>query len=392
MKLGTRLRRAMRSLTATQPPKAKNIHTTQTHGTYYEGMDPDYRWFRQDELARKTITTNAVFATQGGFQTIQEPPEEPLVKDKIDEINKRLNLDSILFVAQIKRSVYGKAAFEIIRDGEGYPTRLLSLQSTRIKPDIDENWSLTGYTYRGQKAFYRPEDVLYFTNLELESDRQGLSDLEPLRAVLEARHLILRENLPEIARTLWAPYVILKADTSGLPFDEAEKIVQDLANVARAGKSIAINESVEATVVDITPDTQGLNRLLDKLEEAITANFGVPRFLLGRPIENRATAYAELEAYVAGPITSAQRILKREVERQLYDPITHLYLKEKGLPEDTPVRVTHRWNPVRATDYQILADAAAKLWGTHGTGPIGGDKEKLWALMGWDPAELEGKP
>ncbi|MCK4318319.1 phage portal protein, partial [Candidatus Bathyarchaeota archaeon] len=319
MKLGTRLRRAMRSLTATQPPKAKNIHTTQTHGTYYEGMDPDYRWFRQDELARKTITTNAVFATQGGFQTIQEPPEEPLVKDKIDEINKRLNLDSILFVAQIKRSVYGKAAFEIIRDGEGYPTRLLSLQSTRIKPDIDENWSLTGYTYRGQKAFYRPEDVLYFTNLELESDRQGLSDLEPLRAVLEARHLILRENLPEIARTLWAPYVILKADTSGLPFDEAEKIVQDLANVARAGKSIAINESVEATVVDITPDTQGLNRLLDKLEEAITANFGVPRFLLGRPIENRATAYAELEAYVQGPITHIQRYLKRELEAQWYD-------------------------------------------------------------------------
>ena len=222
MKLGTRLRRAMRSLTATQPPKAKNIYTTHTPGTYYEGMDPDYRWFRQDKLARKTITTNAVFATQGGFQTIQEPPEEPLVKEKIDEINKRLNLDNALFVAQIKRSVYGNAAFEIVRDGEGYPTRLLSLQSTRIKPDIDENWSHTGYTYRGQKAFYRPEDVLYFTNLELESDRQGLSDLEPLRAVLEARHLILRENLPEIARTLWAPYVILKADTSGLPLDEAE--------------------------------------------------------------------------------------------------------------------------------------------------------------------------
>jgi len=125
---------------------------------------------------------------------------------------------------------------------------------------------------------------MYLTNLDLEADQLGLSDVEPVRAVLVARHSILREDLPEIARTLWAPYVILKADTSGLPEDEAEATITKLAEVARAGKSIAINESVEATTVNLTPDMEGLNGLLDKLEEAIIADFGTPCFLLGRPM------------------------------------------------------------------------------------------------------------
>jgi uncharacterized protein YegL len=85
----------------------------------------------------------------------------------------------------------------------------------------------------------------------LQPVARGQRRLEPIRAVLEARHSILREDLPEIARTLWAPYVILKADTSGLPEDEAEATITKLAEVARAGKSIAINESIEATLDEL---------------------------------------------------------------------------------------------------------------------------------------------
>lgn len=378
-------------LRASAKPKAKRAYSYATSGSYH-GMNQDYRWFRQDELTRRCIATNAYLATANGFETILEsenPDENTSIKDMIDEINKRVNLDKLLNDAQIKRSIHGRAAYEIIRDSRGLPQRLIPLQSTQIRPDLDEAWNLTGYTYQGQRSFYKPDEVFYLTNLELEADHMGLSDVEPIRAVLEARHSILRENLPEIARTLWAPYVILKADTSGLSEDEAEATITRLAEVARAGKSIAVNESVEATTVNITPDIEGLNRLLDKLEEAVIANFGTPRFLLGRPIENRATAYAELEAYVQGTISSIQRYLKREVERQLYDSITRTLLAEEGKPTDPPaVHVKHQWNPVRVTDIYQIADAAAKLWG-NGSGPIAGDRAKVWQLMGWDPAELE---
>ncbi|MHA1280161.1 MAG: hypothetical protein ACTSQ8_23480, partial [Candidatus Helarchaeota archaeon] len=203
-------------------PKAKRFGETSTHttSTYYRGMNKDYRWFRQDELVRKCIVTNALFATTAGYETITEaesPDQYSHVEEKIDELNKSVNMDLALFVAQVKRSVYGNAGFEIVLDGQDYPERLLSLQSTLLRPDIDEDWPHTGYTYKGKKGFYTTDEVLYFTNLQLEADMLGLSDVEPVRTACQARHELLRENFPKIDRSLWAPHVILKADTRGLP-------------------------------------------------------------------------------------------------------------------------------------------------------------------------------
>jgi hypothetical protein len=385
-----------RFLTGVSAPKAKRYSetSTPTSSTYYAGMNEDYRWFRQDELVRKCIVSNAYFSTMAGYETVLEGEKTENyddLKEKIDELNKALNMDLILFITQIKRSIHGNAGFEKIVGADGYPTQLLPLDSTKLKPDLDEDWQLTGYTYNGKKGFYQPEEVLYFTNLQLEADMLGLSDVEPLRSVCQARHELLRENFPEIVRTLWAPYVVLQANTNFLSDTEAEKTITNLAEVARAGKSIALNESVEATVINMTPDIRGLNEMLDRLEQAIQASFGTPRFLLSRPIENRATAYAELESYIQGPINSIQRYLKREIERQCYDPWTRMILKEEGdLTDPLPVQVKHNWNPIRAADIYAMADAASKLWGAHGMGPIGGDKLKVWEMMGWDPSELEG--
>ncbi|MHA1971742.1 MAG: hypothetical protein ACTSW1_02045, partial [Candidatus Hodarchaeales archaeon] len=305
-----------RKLLSAQVPKAKRYGdtSTPTSSTYYRGMNEDYRWFRQDELVRSCITANAFFSTLQGFETTTEDDKSTELKDEIDSLNKRLNLDQVLYVAQVKRSIYGKAGFEVVSGYDKLPVELLSLQSDQLKPDVDENWELTGYTYKGKQGFYEPQEVLYFSNLQLESDRLGLSDIEPIRSVCQARHELLRENFPEIVRTIWAPYVILKANTAGLPRSEAEKALEDLAEIARAGKSLAVNDSVEATVVDITPDISGLNQMLDKLEQSIIGAFQTPRFLLGKPIENRATAFAELETYVRGVVNKNQRYLKREVE------------------------------------------------------------------------------
>ncbi len=385
---------------AARPPKAKRYHETSTPTTsvYYEGMHGDYRWFRQDELVRRCVLANAFFSTMtAGFETVLEavrPSVEPedyiFVKERVDEVNRRVNLDRVLFVAQVKRSVYGKAGFEVIRGEDGYPAWLLSLQSPRLRPNLDRDWGLTGFGYEGREGFYGPEDVLFFANLQLEADLEGLSDVEPIRDVCKARHDLLREDFPEIVRTLWAPYTILQADTSGLSEEEAARAVEELASVARAGKSIAVNESVTPTVVKVTPDIGGLCALLERLEQAIIGNFGTPRFLLGRPMENRATAYAELEAYVRGPVAHVQRYFKREVERQWYDRLAREALLEEGVVgEDLPVRVKHVWNPVRVSDVYEMAKAVSALWGSHGMGALSGRLEKAWEMMGWDPSELE---
>lgn len=389
---------------AARPPRARRYHetTTPTTATYYEGMPEDYRWFRQDELVRKCVVTNAYFATMtAGFETVLEAGDGvelgdyAFVKEGVDEINGRVNMDLALFVAQVKRSVYGRAGFEVVLDGDGYPAWLLSLQSSRLRPNVGESWELKGFSYEGRDGFYGPEELLYFVNLPLEADWEGLSDVEPIRDVCSARHDLLREDFPEIVRTLWAPYTILQADTSGLSREEADEAIRELASVARVGKSIAINESVTPTVVDMTPDIRGLCELLGRLEDAVIGNFGTPRFLLGRPVENRATAFAELEAYVGGPVAHVQRYFKRELEAQWYERWTRRLLEDEGSPvpegEKPPVKVKHRWNPVRVSDIYEMARAVAALWGSHGMGVLGGRLEKAWEVMGWDPSELEGK-
>jgi len=324
------------------------------------------------------------------------------VKAEIDEYNKRVNLDLVLFVAQIKRSIYGKAGFEIVLDPYDYfPGRLIPLRSTSLKPNVNKNWELTGFQYEGKDGFYEPGEVLYFTNLGLEADYEGLSDIEGIIDICKARHETLGKDIPEIVMSLWAPFLLLQADTSGLSKEEADKALDALVEMTKPGKRVVVNESVQGQVIDMKPDVPGLTSLLDKFEDRIIGNFQTPRFLVGKPIENRATAYAELEAYVEGPISSTQRYFKREVERQWYDPLTdQVVMKEERLPhsaisslrkaqKNIPVVLKHRWNPVRVFDIYQLADAVAKLWGSHAMGPIGDHREKVWDLMGWDPAELE---
>ncbi len=385
---------ARRALLGSPTPKARRAgDSTPTTDTWYEGMHWGYRWFRRDELVRRSILANAYYTTlSAGFDTALEgdgaAEDYAYVKERIDALNARVNMDQTLFTAQVKRSIYGRAGFEVVPGADGYPERLIPLQGDRLKPDVGQDWVLTGFTYQGRRGFYAPGEILYFTNAQLEADHEGLSDVEPVRAICEARDAILREDFHEIARSLWAPFVVLKADTSGLAQAEADRVVEELAEAARAGRSVAINESVEAEVVHLTPDIEGLCSLLDRLERGIAANFGVPGFLLGRPVENRATAYAELEAYVGGVVAQNQRYLKRELERQWYAPLVGRILATEGedWEGEPPVRVKHKWRTIRTSDVCEMAQAVAALWGV-GKGPLGGDADTALGLLG-----LEAKP
>lgn len=389
-------------------PKAKRYSETDTPTTskYYEGMNEDYRWFRTDELVRRCTVINATVATQtAGFETELEATgnlekEEKTaivekfayVKEEIDAINRICRMDLTLFTAQVKRSLFGKAGFEIVNREQKRPTGLLPLLSEKLKPRLNKDWELIGFKYKG-KNLYEPEDVLYLLNLPLESDQEGLSDVEPIRQICTARHNLLKVQFPKVARRLWAPYVILQVDTAGLSKEAAAAAVQNIADVATAGYSNVINESVTATVVNMTPDIKGLVVMLDKLEQAIIGNFGTPRFLVNKPIENRATAYAELEAYRDGPIAHIQHHLKRELEAKWYYPWAEKILKERSVSwaegEDPPVLVKHQWNTIRMADIYEMAKAVAALYGPSGMGLLEDNKARAYEMMGFPPDELE---
>jgi len=372
----------------------------------YTGTNVFYREFRRDSLVRNCIIANAYYPTAKGFETVlefadpggksdkqvaKELEEYKHVKDEIDALNKAAGLDNVLFVAQIKRSIYGKSGFEIVKDKKDVPISLLPLNSESLKPELDDEWKLTGFEYQCQSGFYDPTQVLYFVNLGLEADYEGLSDIEPVLDVCETRHQILRVDLKETAEKLWAPTVIITVDVSGLSDEDARKAIDGVIAGIEPGKNIAMSQKVTATPIELKIDIPGLIQALEYCDFEILGNFKVPRFLVGREKQvNRATAYAELEAYRDGPVASIQRYFKREIERQWYDPQVRRILNLKP-KEPLPVYIKHRWNPISVADFYEMARAVAELWGNLGQGPIGGKYDKVWQLMGWDPSELEAK-
>ena len=102
-------------------------------------------------------------------------------------------------------------------------------------------------------------------------------------------------------------------------------------------------------------------------------------------MENRATAYAELEAYVGGVVAQNQRYLKRELERQWYAPLVARILADEGedWEGEPPVKIKHRWRTIRASDIYEMARAVSALWG-GGSGPLAGDAEAALGLLGME--------
>ena len=381
---------------------------TPTSSTNYENMDVNYRWFRQDELVRRCIVINSAYSTMvAGFETELEPVVDisdkvaraaflekfKYVKDYVDAVNKRVNLDQVLFVAAVKCSIYGKAGFEkILQSPNGSPSWLLSLQCAskvggKLEPRVNDNWELEGFKFNG-KDIYDSAEILYFINLELENDFLGLSDVEPVVSTCKARNFLLERDFPKITERMWAPFVHMQADTEGMTDAEEDNFLNSLIDTAEAGASTAFNRKVTSTVVSMNINLAGLVQLCDKFEETIIRNFGTPRFLINKTPENRATAYVEFEAFVNGPIAFRQRYLKRTLESsQWYDWLVGLALKEKGFVGDVPVKVKHVWKPIRASDINDMATAVTNLY-AGGLGILADFPEIAFEMMGWPKENL----
>lgn len=386
---------------------------TQTIFEAYKGMEKHYREYRRDSLVRGCINALAYWATKEGFDTVLEPVGEGLTPDQqqqiiadnlplkqyIDRINLQVRLKHVLRVAIIKAKIYGKAGFEIELNAKQEPGRLISLPLLSLfdlRPDVDEDWVLQGFWWRGQKDFYKPGELLYFTNNSLESDYEGISDIEPILDDLETRAKIRTEDFKEGATTLWAGIAIHSLDVDRLPAGLTDADIQNLIDThiasLRPGKHVATDNRWTIQVIDLKPDLENLVKVKDSIDQEIIGNFQVPKFIINRTeAVNRATSYSQLEAFVDGPITDVQTWEGETVEEQWYTPLTRAFLKT---PEGQYplVRVRHRWREIRTSDFFALITAVATAY-DGGLGYI--DKEKAYELMRdgpsarFDPAELE---
>ena len=277
----------------------------------YVGMDKWYAEYRRDALVRDCINALAFYSTNKGFETVLEPtkkmsreeqqrflevPEYVELKERIDEANKRVNLDRMIAIAIVKSKVHGHSGFEKIYANDGDVEELMPLDSTALDPIVDEEQGLTGFNYKymqKDKDHYKPEDVLFFTNNQLEADWQGLSDIEPIIHSVETRRIIIQQALKEASYVLWAGIGILNVNTEGMNATDSQNAVNNVSDELAPGKWITTNHKVSGQVYNLEPNLAGLVATLEYCDTDIIGNFRIPRFLLGREKSVNRACYSE---------------------------------------------------------------------------------------------------
>ncbi len=366
---------------------------TETTSRDYKGMNKYYREYRRDTLTRDCVDVIAWVTTSKGFKTQLEPvgemPEKELekythVKEKVDAINKLVNMDWIMQVAVIKKRIYGKVGFEIVRDQKKEIVQLLPLKSTELKPKLNpDTWQLIKFTYGGVDK-YDSDEVFYLTNNPIEADYEGLSDIEPILDTIKTRRALM-EAIEKTSRLLWAPIGKHTVDVSGLDAAAAKKSLEDVKKSIKPGKHLITSQKIESDIWDLAPNRDILSGLLHEMNDEIIGHFCIPKILFARTEQvNRATAEIMMAGFFDSVIAKEQRYLKREVERQFYDLIVR---KELGLKfdDEPPVLVKHVWNPITVEDFHQMAATVALLFEKMVI-----DKDKAYDLMRWERPEGKG--
>lgn len=367
---------------------------TETTSTAYQQMNKYYREYRRDALVRACVDMIAWTTTSKGFETrlesISKMSEEALkskfgrLKERVDAFNKRVNMDWILQVAVVKKRVYGRTGFEKVPDQKKDIVQLLPLNSEKLEPRLDDDWQLIKFKYEGDENAYKPEEVFYLTNNPLEADYEGLSDIEPILTTIKTRRALL-DAIEKTSRLLWAPIGKHTVDVSGLDTATAKKSLEDVKKNIKPGKHIITTQAIESDMWDLTPNRDILSGLLKEMNDEIMGHFAVPKLLFARTETiNRATAEIMMAGFFDSVIAKEQRYLKREIERQLYDPIVRKELKLKPDAE-LPVMVKHVWNEVTIEDFHQMAATVALLFEKMVI-----TTEKAYELLHWELPEKEG--
>ncbi|GAG52062.1 unnamed protein product, partial [marine sediment metagenome] len=142
---------------------------------------------------------------------------------------------------------------------------------------------------------------------------------------------------------------------------------------------IIVNRAVEHTVIKYNPDLNNLIRAIDKQDEEIIGNFGIPKALLSREkTMARATLEFSLRAFYESTIASEQAYLKRELENQWYDPIV------ESLGYQDKIRIRHEWRPI----FDPQSDLIVALTRAVEAGIVNVDE--FWRRLGWELDRVPG--
>lgn len=212
-------------------------------------------------------------------------PEHPLA-ELLDMPSVDFDMGELLRISRLYRDSTGSCIWlkEAARNGSLGRLTPFSGDEFKVEPDGQRIFGRFQITTAAGTITRTWEDVVYFRETSPYSWRTGLA---PLHAVLGMLNLGARATatVREILKNALFPSVVIQASEKWAPtdadFNRFKSLVNDYAQLDRKGEPLVLTGGGRATVVSQSLEGLIPGEILNRVEAATAAGFGIPSVVLG---------------------------------------------------------------------------------------------------------------
>ena len=303
-----------------------------------------------DEFDNEDDRTASIEKIQNNtkYQDARKQIQKLVIKPGID-------FHSTLKAAIIQSKVYGRSAIEMT-DEDPLPENLHVLNSKRLgQVEIEPiTWEFRGVRYldldkgpSGMDDLLTAEELVYFRNRDYHvspgSLFYGLSELEGVIDGSDSKRIAKQEDIKEIMKSNWAPFLILKFINPNISVTQMQEVV----NGMQPGLPFAHKQDIESTTVDITGDLKKLTECVDFLNRESLRELGVPGFLGGyEQIANYANSQQVLLSYKEIELESDRTWVKDTIQPQFFNKLFYKLLGLDLEADESEAKLSYEFEDV----------------------------------------------
>jgi len=329
--------------------------------------------YRDNPLARQAIDMTVAEAIGGGYFT--DVKEDEYSKKIVDKFAEQSNLDMILFLAVRDMLVTGDGLVERIYDKTEQRIETQTYNGKEYKKEViapAKGAKLVGlkwvpsYTFRvkalptgkvlwweqdvgGKKIFFHPDKIIDFKWNPTGLSVYGTSELRSVYTLLKDLSTIQTHFVAIIKRYAKPPIIWFGKGITQQQMEEHKRTVESKG----PDEDLYLNhDMIEAKVIEIDPRGKFEN-YYEQLMNVATIGLQTPTLPLLTKT-TRAASTAMLEFY-AKKISRIRRVVKREVEHEIFKPLIEQDPKAKEVPR-------LRWNVFSRRFDMTGPDLALKLF------------------------------
>lgn len=376
---------------STMVPRTAAVVNRATGTTSYPTINPPYNnaslnrfedCFRSDKLIQNGIVkrTELVLGQHGRIvlDTTEEFDSEDDRTKALERVNNNtayqdarkqiqklmitpaIDFHNNLKAAVIQSKVYGRAAMELVGgtgDAGQLPSAIHVLNSKKLaQVEVDPvSWKFLGVHYSdlpkgpsGQDDILPAEQLIYFANRDFHvspgSLYYGLSELEGVIDGSDSKRIAKQEDIKEIMKSNWAPFIILKFINPNISVTQMQEVINGMA----PGLPFATKQDIESEVVSLEGDLAKLTDAIDFLNRESLRELGVPSFLGGyEQIANYANSQQVLLSYREIELEADRTWIKDIIQPQWLNKLFYQLLGIEDYEENIPeAKLTYEFEDV----------------------------------------------